>query len=143
MNKTIEYSYEDVINGFDDYQKVVTLLCVEGWSVKILWEGFLLNEVIEEAGVNSQATVVIFRAYDGYSTALSLDYLLNNNIMIAYKMNNVTLPPDRGFPFQLVAEGKFGYKWIKWITSIELSDDINYQGYYESRGYPNDANSGV
>jgi DMSO/TMAO reductase YedYZ molybdopterin-dependent catalytic subunit len=56
-------------------------------------------------------------------------------------MNGLVIPPERGFPFQLVAESKYGYKWIKWITKIELSDNTNYQGYWESRGYPNDANA--
>jgi DMSO/TMAO reductase YedYZ molybdopterin-dependent catalytic subunit len=139
VNKTLEYTYGDVINGFQDYQKVVTLSCVEGWSVKILWEGFLLKDLLNQAGINPQGTVVIFYAFDGYSTALPLDYLLDNNILIAYKMNNVTLPSERGFPFQLVAESKYGYKWIKWITEIELSDDDAYRGYWESRGYSNDA----
>jgi DMSO/TMAO reductase YedYZ molybdopterin-dependent catalytic subunit len=57
--------------------------------------------------------------------------------MMAYKMNGVVLPPERGFPFQLVAEQKWGYKWIKWITKIELSSDTNYKGFWESRGYNN------
>ena len=52
-------------------------------------------------------------------------------------MNNVTLPPERGYPFQLVAESKWGYKWIKWITSIELSDNREYLGYWERQGYSN------
>ena len=38
-----------------------------------------------------------------------------------------------------MAESKWGYKWIKWITRIELSDDADYEGYWESRGYSNDA----
>jgi len=139
VNKTAEYTYDDVINGFQKYQKVVTLHCVEGWSVKILWEGFLLKDLLNEAGIDPQAVVVIFYAYDGYSTSLSLDYILDNDILIAYKMNDLVLPPERGFPFQLVAESKYGYKWIKWITEIELSDDVNYKGFWESRGYPNDA----
>ena len=54
---------------------------------------------------------------------------------MASKMNGVVLPPERGFPFQLVAEQKWGYKWIKWITKIELSSDTNYKGFWESRGY--------
>jgi DMSO/TMAO reductase YedYZ molybdopterin-dependent catalytic subunit len=58
---------------------------------------------------------------------------------MAYKLNGVVLPPERGFPFQLVAESKFGYKWIKWITMIDLSADPTYHGYWESRGYSNDA----
>ena len=70
---------------------------------------------------------------------MPLDYIIDNNIMMAYKMNNVTLPPERGFPFQLVAESKWGYKWIKWITAIELSDNEEYRGFWERRGYSNSA----
>jgi len=54
---------------------------------------------------------------------------------MAYAMNGVTLPPERGFPFQLVAEDRWGYKWAKWIETIELSDNPNYRGYWEQRGY--------
>jgi DMSO/TMAO reductase YedYZ molybdopterin-dependent catalytic subunit len=54
-------------------------------------------------------------------------------------MNNVTLPPERGFPFQLVSESKWGYKWIKWITELEISDNISYRGFWERRGYSNTA----
>jgi DMSO/TMAO reductase YedYZ molybdopterin-dependent catalytic subunit len=140
VNKTVEFSYNDVINGFQKYQKVITLHCVEGWSVKILWEGFLLKDLLNEAGINPEAVVVIFYAYDGYSTSLPLDYILDNNILIAYKMNGLTLPPERGFPFQLVAESKYGYKWIKWITQIEPSNNTDYLGFWEGRGLPNDAN---
>lgn len=139
VNKTVEYTYEDMVDGFQKYQKVVTLHCVEGWSVDILWEGFLLEDLLNEAEVNPEALVVIFYAYDGYSTSLPLDYILENDILIAYKMNGLTLPPERGFPFQLVAESKYGYKWIKWITEIELSDNENYRGFWESRGFPNTA----
>ncbi|MBW3011860.1 molybdopterin-dependent oxidoreductase, partial [Candidatus Woesearchaeota archaeon] len=55
-------------------------------------------------------------------------------------MNDVVIPPERGFPFQLVAESKWGYKWIKWITKIELSDNEDYEGFWESRGYSNTGN---
>jgi DMSO/TMAO reductase YedYZ molybdopterin-dependent catalytic subunit len=140
VNESKEYSYDEVLSGFNSHRKIVTIYCVEGWSVKILWEGFLLKDLLGEVGVKPGAVAVIFYAYDGYSTALPLDYLLDNDIMIAYKMNNVTLPPERGFPFQLVAESKLGYKWIKWITEIEVSDNPDYLGFWESRGYPNDAN---
>ena len=140
VNKTVVFSYNDVLNGFQKYQKVVTLHCVEGWSVKILWEGFLLKDLLNEAGINPEAVVVIFYAYDGYSTSLPLNYILDNDILIAYEMNGLTLPPERGFPFQLVAESKYGYKWIKWVTQIELSNNTDYLGYWESRGFLNDAN---
>ncbi|MCJ2513932.1 MAG: molybdopterin-dependent oxidoreductase [Candidatus Thermoplasmatota archaeon] len=133
------YSYAEILEKFQSYEKVVTLFCVEGWNTKILWEGILINDILEEVQPTSDAEIIIFHAYDGYTTSLSLDFIKKNNLILAYKMNNVTLPPERGFPFQLVAESKWGYKWIKWITEIELSDDANYRGYWESRGYSNSA----
>jgi DMSO/TMAO reductase YedYZ molybdopterin-dependent catalytic subunit len=139
VTNELNYTYDDVISNHQSYKKVVTLYCVEGWSVTILWEGILVKDLIEAAGADPNATTVIFYAYDGYSTSLPLDYIIDNNIMMAYKMNNVTLPPERGFPFQLVAESKWGYKWIKWITAIVLSDNEEYLGYWEKVGYSNDA----
>ena len=139
VNSELEYTYDDVVSNHQSYEKVVTLHCVEGWSVTLLWEGILIKDLLEDAEVNPEATVVIFYAYDGYSTSFPLDYIIDNDIIMAYKMNNVTLPPERGFPFELVAESKWGYKWIKWITEIELSTNEDYRGFWESRGYPNEA----
>ena len=132
-----EYTYDEVVNGYQNYEKVVRLDCVEGWSVTILWEGFLVRDLLEDAKPLSDARVVIFHAYDGYTTSFPIEYIMDNDIMMAYNMNGDTLIPERGFPFQLVAESKWGYKWIKWITEIELSDDIDYKGYWEQRGYSN------
>lgn len=133
------HSYDQVVNNYQHHKKLVTLNCVEGWSVTILWEGVLVRDLIEEAKLLPAAKVVIFHAYDGYTTSFPIDYILDNDIIMAHKMNEVVIPPERGFPFQLVAESKWGYKWIKWITEIELSDDVNYRGYWESRGYSNNA----
>ncbi len=139
VNKTIQYSYDDVLNTFQKYQKVVTIHCIEGWTATILWEGFLVTDLLQQAGIKSSAVAAIFYASDNYSTALPLSYLTSKNIMIAYKMNNLTIPPERGFPFQLVAESQYGYKWIKWLTKIELTDNVSYLGYWESRGFANNA----
>ncbi len=134
------YTYDEVINDNKHYKKVVTLDCVEGWSVTILWEGLLVRDLLEKVKPLPEAKVIIFHAFDGYTTSLPLDYIMNQDILTAYKMKEITIPPERGFPFQLVAESKWGYKWIKWITRIELSDDVNYRGYWERRGYSNTAN---
>lgn len=133
------YTYKEVISH-KNYQKVVTLNCVEGWSVTILWRGIMVSELINKTKPTPDGKTVIFYAADGYSTSFPLDYLHNNQILMAYKMNNVTTPPERGFPFQLVAESKWGYKWIKWINKIEISNNTNYTGYWESRGYSNTGN---
>jgi DMSO/TMAO reductase YedYZ molybdopterin-dependent catalytic subunit len=132
------YAYDDVLNDFDAYKKVVRLNCVEGWAVNILWEGVQVRDLLAKAQPLPEAKVVIFHAYDGYTTSFPIEYLTDNPILMAYKMNDVTIPPERGYPFQLVAESKWGYKWIKWITQIELSDDTSYRGFWESRGYSNE-----
>ena len=140
IDQTYYFTYEDILTSYTPYKKVIILDCVEGWRVRILWEGVLIKDLLSSVNPHSEANTIIFRAYDGYSTSLPLDYLIENNILIAYKMNNVTLPPERGFPFQLVAESKWGYKWIKWITEIELTNDPSYRGYWEQRGYSKTAN---
>jgi DMSO/TMAO reductase YedYZ molybdopterin-dependent catalytic subunit len=136
-DRTDVYTYNDLLLKYLHYTKVVTLFCVEGWDTTILWEGVLLRDLISSAGVNPRATTVIFTAHDGYTTSLPLDYVINRDILMAYRINNVTLPAERGYPFQLVAEDKWGYKWIKWIEKIELSDNAGYRGYWEQRGYSN------
>lgn len=130
------YTYDEVLDR-QKYKKVVTLNCVEGWSATILWEGVLMKDLITPAKPLENAKTIIFHAYDGYSTSFPIEYIMDNDIIMAYKMNDVVMPPERGFPFQLVAESKWGYKWIKWITKIEVSDNTDYKGYWESRGYSN------
>lgn len=131
------YTYDEITTNFTSYEKVVRLNCVEGWSVNILWQGVPVRDILALAKPLPEAKVVIFHAYDGYTTSFPIEYITDNPILMAYKMNDVTIPPERGYPFMLVAESKWGYKWIKWITQIELSDDINYRGYWEERGYAN------
>ena len=130
------YSYQDILE-FPHYQKVVTLHCVEGWDVTLLWEGIEVRDLLTLSKIDKQANTIIFHGVDGYSTSFPLSYIMDNPILMAYKMNNQTIKRERGFPFQLVAEDKWGYKWIKWISGIELTSDNTYKGYWETRGYSN------
>ena len=131
-------TYEQVL-AMPAFQKVTTLNCVEGWSATYLWQGVRIKDLLASAGYDPTAKVVIFRCYDGYTTSLPMDFIVNNNILLGYKMNGITMPPERGFPFQVVAESVFGYKWAKWVTDIQVSNDTNFRGYWESRGYDNSA----
>lgn len=132
----LNYTYQDVIR-FPSYQKVVTLHCVEGWDVTILWKGVQVRDILSRSEIKPSANTIIFHAVDGYSTSFPLNYVRDNPILMAYYMNNQTLSNARGFPFQLVAEDKWGYKWIKWIMGIEITDDPAYEGYWETRGFSN------
>jgi DMSO/TMAO reductase YedYZ molybdopterin-dependent catalytic subunit len=134
VRKPLTLTYEQVLDR-RQYSKAITLHCVEGWSATILWEGVQVKDLLEAAGYDAKATIVIFTAYDGYTTSLPLSYILDNDILLASKMNSIAVPAARGFPFVLAAQDKWGYKWIRWVTKIEVSDDDAFRGYWESRGY--------
>ena len=119
-------------------ERLVTLHCVEGWTAKMLWEGIPLMNLIEKADPDDRATNVIFKSTDGYITILTLDYIRERNIILAGSLNGIGLPPAQGFPFIVVAEDKWGYKWARWVEEIELSDDDKYRGYWEEFGYSKD-----
>jgi DMSO/TMAO reductase YedYZ molybdopterin-dependent catalytic subunit len=135
----LEYTYHEVLNSFTSHKKVVTLNCVEGWSATILWEGVKVMDLVEASNPSDDAKIIIFRAEDGYTTSLPIEFIKENELILAYKINEITLPKENGFPFQLVAESKWGYKWCRWVTALEFSDNIDYEGYWENRGYSNSA----
>jgi DMSO/TMAO reductase YedYZ molybdopterin-dependent catalytic subunit len=141
VDNALSLSYADLL-AYPQVSKLMDLDCVEGWGFTAKWTGPTLNSIFAEAKVKPEAKIAIFYTADdpeGY-TSLDLSYIQEKNIIIALKDNDITLPPNRGFPFQVIAEGKYGYKWAKWVTRIELSADTSFRGYWESRGYSNDAN---
>jgi DMSO/TMAO reductase YedYZ molybdopterin-dependent catalytic subunit len=140
VDRPLSLSYDDLL-AYPQVSKLMDLDCVEGWDFTAKWTGPALDSIFNDAGVKPGAKIVIFHTADvpeGYSS-LDLSYIHDNNIIIALKLNDITLPPERGFPFQVVAESKFGYKWAKWVIRIEISDNTNFRGYWESRGYNNNA----
>jgi DMSO/TMAO reductase YedYZ molybdopterin-dependent catalytic subunit len=136
VDKKQSLTYQEVL-AMPHAQKLITLQCVEGWEVKALWDGIPLSELFKRAGVKAGATNVIFRSSDGYSTSLPLKTILERNIILADKINGLVLPPAQGYPFILAAEDKWGYKWARWVVSIELSSDDSFKGFWEKSGYSN------
>lgn len=132
------YTYDQLV-ALPHQRKLVTLSCVEGWSVKALWDGIPLVTLLANASPLPDANTVIFHAADGYTTSLPLQTVVDRNLILADRINGIVLPSAQGFPFMLVAEEKWGYKWIRWVVRIELGNDPEYRGFWESRGYSNDA----
>ena len=96
------------------------LFCVEGWDTIILWEGVLVRDLIRAAGINPRATTVIFTANDGYTTSLPFDYVINRDILMAYRMNNVTLRQNvatRSSWLQKTRGGTSGSSGLKKLSS--------------------------
>lgn len=140
VDHPLTLSYSD-LQAYPQISQLMDLNCVEGWDFTAKWTGPYLSAIFADAVVQSGAKIAIFYTTDdpnGY-TSLDLSYINDNNIIIALKDNDITLPADRGFPFQVVAQSKFGYKWAKWVTRIELSSNTNFRGYWESNGYNNNA----
>ena len=143
VDHPLTLTYSD-LQSYPQISRLMDLDCVEGWQFTAKWTGPSLVDILNAAGVQPGAKILIFHTSDvpsGYSS-LDISYILDNNIIIALKDNDITLTPDRGFPFQVVAMSKLGYKWAKWITRIEVTSDTSFLGYWESRGYPNAANVG-
>ena len=140
-NQPQSYTYDDVTKMPSD-ERLLRLYCVEGWNANILWKGVTMQALLASADPKAEVNTVIFHAVDGYTTSLPLQEILDQNLILAYDANGIALPPEMGFPFILVAEEKWGYKWARWVNRIELSSDASYQGYWESNGYSNDADLG-
>ena len=137
----LNLTYDDLLTRLPAYSQVAYMPCVEGWGFYAKWTGFRVVDLLEQAKLKTNATYVVFHSSDGYSTGLPLEYLMDRKALMAFGINDVTLPPERGFPFQLVAVDKYGYKWAKWIIQIEVGDE-EVEGYWESRGYNNNADAG-
>ena len=140
VDHPLSLTYAD-LQAYPQISQLMDLNCVEGWKFTAKWTGPALSAIFTDVGVKPEAKIVIFYtadAVEGYSS-LDLDYIISNNIIIALKDNDITLTPDRGFPFQVVAMSKFGYKWAKWVTRIELSDNTSFRGFWESHGFNNNA----
>jgi hypothetical protein len=138
VQNATQHTLAEVFGNNPIYTRNATLKCVGGWTFNATWEGVLVSDLIDEAVALPNATIAIFHASDGFTTSLPLSYLYNRGIILAYQANGE--PLDGNPPIQLVAEDKWGYKWIRWLTDIELSADTDYRGFYESVGFSNTAN---
>ena len=90
--------------------------------------------------MKSEVRFIVFRCLDGYDVGIPLERGRQSGVLLAYEMNGVPLPSDHGYPLRASIPGIYGMMHAKWITEIELSDDVDYRGFWESRGYSNTAN---
>ena len=138
VDHPLTLTYNDLL-ALPQYDRLMPLNCVEGWNFTAKWTGPSLKDILAKAGAKPEGKILIFYTTDdssGYSS-LDMPYIIDNDIIIALKDNDITLPPERGFPFQVVAMSKYGYKWAKWVTRIEVSDNTSFRGYWENFGYNN------
>lgn len=98
------------------------------------WTGVRLGFILEQAGVSPEAVKVAFYADDGFTTDLPVTTAMRDDIILAYEKDGEPLAEN----LRLVVPCKWGYKWIRDLTHIELVD-YDFLGHYESRGYSDEA----
>ena len=114
--------------------------CVTGWTkFDNKWEGVSFQHIIELAGLRSSARFATIECLRGYTTSLPVADLSREDVMLAYRLDDMELPSEHGGPLRLVVPHKYGYKSAKWVFKVKFTE---YQelGYWETRGYSNSAN---
>lgn len=120
--------------------ETVDFHCVEGWTVDgVRWGGVAPARLLEKAGVKPEGRFAVFHAYGGaYLSSVPLDLVTAPQTLLADTLNGAPLPAKHGGPVRLVVPVQLGYKSVKWVERIEITDAAR-AGYWEKRGYPEDA----
>ena len=114
--------------------------CVEGWSVdRLRWAGVAPRTILDMAGIQPAATYVNFHAESGsYADSLPLSLVDDVQTVLADTLDEQPLPDAHGGPLRLVVPKQLGYKNVKWVVRLEVTDHP-VTGYWEQNGYPMDA----
>jgi len=135
VSNPITYSLEDILDKFDQEERIYRMRCVEGWSMVIPWVGFPLRKILEEVQPTSEAQYVSFKTalvpeqMEGansdmfpfpYLEGLRLDEAMHDLTLLATGIYGEALLPQNGAPIRLVVPWKYGFKSIKSIVSIKL-----------------------
>lgn len=107
------------------------------------WTGTPLGPILEEAGLLNGAVEVLFTGLDRgeqgevdqlYERALPVDEALRPEVLLAYELNGIPLPPQHGFPLRLIVPGWYGMTHVKWLQRITVLDEP-FWGYQQSVFY--------
>jgi DMSO/TMAO reductase YedYZ molybdopterin-dependent catalytic subunit len=109
--------------------------CVTGWRVPgVRWQGVLLADLLDAAGIEPGARALRFESFDGtYTESLTLDEARRPDVIVAYSLNGGPLSREHGGPVRLYVAPMYGYKSIKWLSRISLTDRVE-PGYWETEG---------
>jgi DMSO/TMAO reductase YedYZ molybdopterin-dependent catalytic subunit len=115
--------------------------CVTGWRVRdVKWVGVRLADLLDRAGMSPGAAGVRFTSFDGaYSESLTVDQARRRDVIVAYELEGKRISSAHGGPVRLYVAPMYGYKSLKWLDSIEVTENAAEPGYWEKRGYDVDA----
>lgn len=139
VDKPVELNWEQFLQVPRKVQ-VSNFHCITGWSVyNVTYEGISIPALLDMVGAKPDGLFVKFSSGDGiYTSALSIEQARMNDVIIAVLMDGNPIPSSLGGPARLVVPQMYAYKGVKWLTGLEVIDS-KHIGFWESRGYENDA----
>ncbi len=143
VNTPRSYSIQD-LQSFPEAGQYSTFECVSNVVNGNLisnakWGGVKISDVLTNAGgVQGGAGYVVFYSVDGYSVGIPLAKAMMADSILAYSMNDQTLPVKHGYPLRAVIPGLYGMMSAKWVKRISVVGTV-YEGYWQTRGWTNNA----
>ncbi|MBF8299228.1 MAG: oxidoreductase molybdopterin binding [Dehalococcoidia bacterium] len=136
VEKPVELTYEQFM-GLPKSAEVADLHCVTQWSrLDNHWDGVRIGEVLKLVTLKPEARFVMAHSDGGYTTNLTLDALLEGDVLLAYKVDGKDLTPDHGWPLRLVVPKLYAWKSAKWLRGLEFMSK-DRPGFWENHGYHN------
>ena len=134
VKNPLELSYEEILN-MPSVELIADFHCVTRWSVKeIQWEGVPTKYILELAKPEEKAKFVMIHCLEGYTTNIPIEYLLEEDTILAYRMNGQVLPKRHGYPLRLVVPKLYAWKSAKYVWGMEFME-MDKPGFWEQRGY--------
>jgi DMSO/TMAO reductase YedYZ molybdopterin-dependent catalytic subunit len=113
------------LKGFPASSQITHQACEEGWSFIAEWTGVPLSFVLERVGIRPDAKYVFFFTIDGWHDSLDMDDALHPQTLLAYAMNGPGMPLDHGAPLRLKVPRQLGYKNLKYLSRITVTDSAD------------------
>lgn len=140
VDREITYNFQD-LDRFDAVEQATTLTCVSnpiGGELisNATWVGYRVRDLLAEAGVQSDADMVLSTSIDGWTAGTPLEALSAEDALLAISMNGEPLPVEHGYPARLVVPGLYGYvSATKWVVDLEVTRFDRAQAYWTRRGW--------
>jgi len=116
------------LRAYPTHSQITMLACEEGWSYIAEWIGVPLSQVLNEVGVQPQAKFVVYRSIDGLWDSIDMGDALHPQTFLVYGLNDSELPVANGGPLRLRVPRQLGYKSVKFVTQLTLTDSMKSFG---------------
>lgn len=123
VTKPGSYSLAD-LQKFPSHTHITRHTCEEGWTAIAQWTGVPLSAILQSAGMLPSARFVNFYSFDGWVDSIDLLDAFHPQTILAYGMNGRNLTVPHGAPVRLRVENQIGYKSMKYLQRIVVTDEF-------------------